>query len=132
MDYSEVLEKARSNMGSKCKACPECNGLACGNTLPGYGSKKPGNVANDNFNAWRKIKLNMDTLVPNTEIDTSIDLFGKTLSFPLVTGPIGAIRKHAEYIDEVCDFNDKCMAACESRGLLHFYSTGLNLSLIHI
>ena len=28
MDYKEVLEKARGNIGPYCKACPVCNGKA--------------------------------------------------------------------------------------------------------
>lgn len=129
MNYSDVLEMARNKIGPKCKVCPVCNGLGCGNTLPGPGCKKPGNVANDNYNAWRQIKLNMDTLVPNTEIDTSAELFGKRLSFPLVTGPIGSIRKQFNPTDDIRDFNDKCMAACEQKGLLHFYSSGLETAV---
>lgn len=129
MNYEEVLEKARESIGPKCKVCPVCNGLGCKNTLPGPGAKPPGNVANDNYNAWRNIKLNMDTLVPNTEIDTSVDFFGRKLSFPLVSGPIGSIQKQYNPTDDIRDFNEKCMAACESRNLLHFYSTGLSLDV---
>lgn len=125
MNYSEVLSKARENIGPKCKVCPECNGLGCGNTLPGPGSKGPGNGANDNYVAWRKIKLNMDTIVANTEIDTSGELFGRKLNMPLVSGPIGSIRLQYNPTDDIRDFNEKCMAACESRGLMHFYSSGL-------
>ena len=125
MNQSEVLENARKNIGPKCKVCPVCDGLGCGNTLPGPGSKGPGNGANDNYKAWRKIKLNMDTIVENTEIDTSTEFFGYKLAFPVVSGPIGSIRKQFNPTDDIRDFNDKCMAACESRGLLHFYSTGL-------
>lgn len=125
MNYTDVLESARKNIGPNCKVCPVCNGLGCGNTLPGPGSKAPGNGANDNYNAWRKIKLNMDTIVPNTEIDTSTELFGRKLSFPLVSGPIGSIRMQFNPTDDIRDFNDQCMAACENMGLLHFYSTGL-------
>jgi len=125
MNYSEVLENARKNIGLNCKVCPECNGLGCGNTLPGPGSKAPGNGANDNYKAWRNIKLNMDTIVANTEIDTSVEIFGRKLAFPLVSGPIGSIRKQFNPTDDVRDFNRKCFEACDSRGLLHFYSTGL-------
>ncbi len=125
MKYSEVLENARKSIGPNCKVCPECNGLGCGNTLPGPGSKAPGNGANDNYKAWRRIKLNMDTIVANTEIETSVEVFGKTLSFPLVSGPIGSIAKQFNPTDDVRDFNEKCMAACEEKGLLHFYSSGL-------
>lgn len=129
MEYSEVLARARENIGPNCKACPVCDGLGCGNTLPGPGAKKPGNVAHDNYNAWRKIKLNMDVIVPNTDIDTSIEFLGRTLAFPLVSGPIGSIGKQFNPTDDVRDFNDKCMAACETRGLLHFYGTGLETAV---
>lgn len=125
MDYSEVLENARRNIGPKCKVCPVCDGRGCGNTLPGPGSKGPGNGANDNYNAWRRIKLNMDVIMPNTAIDTSVEFLGRTLAFPLVTGPIGSIGMQFNPTDDVRDFNDKCMAACETRGLMHFYSTGM-------
>lgn len=71
------------------------------------------------------IKLNMDAIVPNTAIDTSVELFGRRLAFPLVSGPIGSIRMQYNPTDDVRDFNEKCSAACESRGLLHFYSSGI-------
>lgn len=125
MNYSEVLENARKCIGPNCKVCPVCNGIACGNTLPGPGSKAPGNGANDNFNAWKKIKVNMDTIVENTEIDTSVDFFGRKLEFPLFSAPIGSIRLQYNPTDDVKDFNEKCMAACESKGIMHFYSTGI-------
>lgn len=38
MTYEEVLVEARKHIGTTCKACPVCNWLACGNTLPGPGS----------------------------------------------------------------------------------------------
>ena len=59
MDYNEVLRHARERIGPKCKVCPECNGLGCGNTMPGPGSKAPGNGANDNWRAWRRWSLNI-------------------------------------------------------------------------
>jgi len=126
MNYSEVLENAKKTIGPNCHVCPVCNGLACKNTLPGPGSKAPGNGANDNYNAWQKIKLNMDTIVANTPIDTSTTFFGKQMDMPLFTGPIGSIRLQYNPTDDVRDFNEKCMAACETRGLIHFYSTGIN------
>ena len=55
MDYKEVLEKARGNIVPYCKACPVCNGKACGNSMPGPGSKGPGNGAARNYDAWQKV-----------------------------------------------------------------------------
>lgn len=128
MNYSEVLENAKKTIGPNCKVCPVCNGLGCGNTLPGPGSKGPGNGANDNYMAWKKIKVNMDTIVANTEIDTTTDFFGVKLGLPLFSAPIGSIKLQYNPTDDVKDFNEKCIAACESKGIVHFYSTGLELA----
>ena len=45
MDYNEVLQTARTKIGTKCKACPVCNGVACRNTMPGPGAKGVGDTA---------------------------------------------------------------------------------------
>ena len=89
MDYNEVLQRARERIGPKCKVCPECNGLGCGNTMPGPGSKAPGNGANDNWRAWRRWSLNMDTIAPNTPVDTSLALLGRTFSLPEIADAVG-------------------------------------------
>ena len=35
MEYKEILDSARTCIGPYCKACPVCNGKACGNQVPG-------------------------------------------------------------------------------------------------
>ena len=92
MDYKEVLANARKIEGLNCKACPECNGLACGNTMPGPGSKGPGNGANDNWKAWKNIKVNMDVIAPSCAVDMSLNLLGREFKLPIICGPVGSIR----------------------------------------
>lgn len=125
MEYKEVIENAKKNIGPNCKVCPVCNGLGCGNTMPGPGSKAPGNGANDNFNAWKRIKLNMDTIVEKTPISTETEFLGRTYGFPLMTAPIGSIKLQFNPTDDVADFNEKCMAACETLGITHAFGNGL-------
>ena len=125
MEYAEVLEQARRKIGPNCHVCPVCDGRACGNLMPGPGSKAPGNGAYDNYSAWRRIRVNMDTIVSGSETDPSVSLFGRTLSFPLLTAPIGSIQRQFNPQDDVSEFNDSCMAACHSRGILHAYGSGL-------
>lgn len=62
MDYNEVLQTARTKIGTKCKACPVCNGVACRNTMPGPGAKGVGDTAIRNYQKWQEIRVNMDTL----------------------------------------------------------------------
>ena len=73
MNYNEILAAAKDCVGPYCKACPVCNGRACGNSMPGPGCKYPGNVAARNFDKWQEICVNMDTLCPNATPDVSFD-----------------------------------------------------------
>ena len=77
MNYAECLELARGKMGNYCKACPECNGRACKNQMPGPGAKGIGDTAIRNYDKWKEIRVQMDTLVEKRPIDTSLSLFGK-------------------------------------------------------
>lgn len=53
MTYEELLENARPEMGKYCKACPVCNGKACGNQMPGPGAKGVGDTAIRNYENGR-------------------------------------------------------------------------------
>ena len=126
MDYNEVLRRARERIGPKCKVCPECNGLGCGNTMPGPGSKAPGNGANDNWRAWRRWSLNMDTIAPNTPVDTSLALFGRTFSLPVIAAPIGSLRAQFNPGDDIRDYNACAAAAAAQTGIAASFGDGLD------
>ena len=80
MNFSECIEQARTRIGKYCKACLECNGRACRNQIPGPGAKGVGDTAIRNYDKWKEIRLQMDTLVEKRPVDTSLELFGKHLS----------------------------------------------------
>ncbi len=126
MDYSEVLINSRKNIGPNCKVCPECNGLACGNLMPGPGSKAPGNGANDNWRAWRGIKLNMDTIVQDSAVDTGTELLGRQLSMPLISAPVGSLKAQYNPTDDIRDFNICCAEAAERCGIASSFGDGLD------
>lgn len=130
MEYKDVLLKAKETIGPNCKVCPECNGLGCGNTMPGPGSKAPGNGANDNWKAWRAIKLNMDVIAPNCPVDTSTELWGRTLSLPLFSAPVGSIAWQYNPDDDVRDFNEQVMAASEKCGTIGAFADGIEASVL--
>lgn len=94
MDYNEILAAARELVGPYCKACPVCNGKACGNMMPGPGSKVPGNTAARNYDKWQDIFVNMDTLCPVCDPDTGFELFGKKFAAPIFIAPLGAVNMH--------------------------------------
>ena len=123
MTYPEVLENARKTI-SNCKVCPVCNGLACGNTMPGPGSKAPGNGAHDNWRAWQDIRINMDVFCADVPVSTETELFGAQLSLPLLTGPIGALTQYSP-TDVTIPFNDGVMEACAAFGAVNTFGDGV-------
>lgn len=126
MNYNNVLENAKSYIGNYCKVCVECNGKACRNQIPGPGAKGVGDTAIRNYDKWKEIRINMDTLTENKPIDTSIDLFGKKFKYPFFAGPVGAVNLH--YGDKYNDmsYNNILVSACANSGILAFTGDGTN------
>ena len=126
MTYQEVLENARAVLSKNCKACPVCNGKACGNHIPGPGAKGVGDTAIRNYEKWQDIRVNMDTIHPYVTPDTSLNLFGKTFRYPFFAGPVGAVTVH--YSDKYDDmaYNNILVKACADNGIAAFTGDGLN------
>lgn len=126
MNFSECIEQARSRIGKYCKACPECNGRACRNQIPGPGAKGVGDTAIRNYDKWKEIRLQMDTLVEKRPVDTSLELFGKHFAYPFFAGPVGAVNLH--YGDALNDisYNDILVSACAAHGIAAFTGDGTN------
>lgn len=130
MNYAECLELARGKMGNYCKACPECNGRACKNQMPGPGAKGIGDTAIRNYDKWKEIRVQMDTLVEKRPIDTSLSLFGKNFQYPFFAGPVGAVNMH--YGDSLNDvsYNDILVSSCAEFGIAAFTGDGMDRNVM--
>ena len=126
MTYAEVLAAARTCSGPYCKACPVCNGKACGNAVPGPGAKGSGTVAMRNYDAWQKIFLNMDTICDNAPVDTSYEFFGEKYALPVFAGPVGAVKLHYGEKFTDLEYNDILVPACAEAGIAAFTGDGVN------
>lgn len=126
MTYEEMRKNAATCSGPYCKACPECNGRACGRQMPGPGSKGIGDTAIRNYEMWKKLRVNMDTIAVNCEPDTSFDFFGRKLRLPVLAGPVGAVKLHyGEKYDDI-QYNDILVSACRESGILAMTGDGTN------
>ena len=126
MTYNEVLAAARTEVGPYCKACPVCNGRACGNAMPGPGCKHPGPTASRNYDKWQEICVNMDTLCPNADPDISFELFGHRFAAPIFAAPLGALPLH--YGDKYKDqqYNAILIKAAAEYGLMALTGDGVD------
>lgn len=130
MNYAECLELARGKMGNYCKVCPECNGRVCKNQMPGPGAKGIGDTAIRNYDKWKEIRVQMDTLVEKRPIDTSLSLFGKNFQYPFFAGPVGAVNMH--YGDSLNDvsYNDILVSSCAEFGIAAFTGDGMDSNVM--
>ena len=126
MTYQEGLANARTCSGPYCKACPVCNGRACGSQMPGPGSKGIGDTAMRNYDAWKRIRVNLDTIALNCNPDTSFDFFGHEMKYPIFAGPVGAVNLHyGDKLDDVA-YNNILVSACADAGIAAFTGDGTN------
>lgn len=111
---------------NKCRLCPECNGRACGNLIPGPGAKGIGDTAIRNYDKWKEIRLNMDTLTEKKEISIEFELFGRTFAAPVFAGPVGAVNMHygSKYND--LEYNNILVPACKEGGIAAFTGDGMD------
>jgi len=130
MNYSECIEQARERIGNYCKACPECNGKACRNQMPGPGSKGIGDTAIRNYDKWKDIRLQMDTIAENKPVDTRLELFGKTFQYPFFAGPVGAVQLHYGDCQTDVTYNDILVSACAEYGIAAFTGDGVDSNVM--
>ncbi len=126
MTYADVLVNAQSCMGKWCKACNICNGKACGNQIPGPGSKGIGDTAFRNYSKWQEIRVNMDTLTENKPVDTNFEIFGRQFKYPFFAAPVGAVNTH--YSDKYNDltYNNVLVSSCAKEGIAAFTGDGVD------
>lgn len=126
MVYEEVLANARTCVGEICKACPICNGKACGARIPGPGAKGTGTVAIQNYEAWQRLCVNMDTICENKPVDLSFEIFGQSFKAPVFAAPIGAMKLHYGDKYDDLEYNDILVSACAGTGIAAFTGDGTN------
>lgn len=130
MNYQEILENARTCMGSYCKACSVCNGKACTSQMPGPGAKGTGTVAIRNYEKWQDICVNMDTICENGKADTSFEIFGRTYKAPIFAAPIGAMKLHYGDKYDDLEYNNILVPACADAGIAAFTGDGVNAAVM--
>lgn len=129
MQYAELAAKARGTMGA-CKACPVCNGKACGNTIPGPGAKGTGTVAIRNYAAWQDVLVQMNTIHEAQTPDTHFDFFGHSLQLPVMIAPVGDVERHYGDRYTMIEYNRTILRAAHDMGTLAWTGDGLNGSIM--
>lgn len=126
MTQKEVLEQARTCLGKYCKGCQVCNGRGCRNQIPGPGAKGIGDTAIRNYDKWKEIRVQMDTLCENRPQIPAVSCFGRSFAYPFFAGPVGAVNLHYGEKYDDASYNDILVSACAKAGIAAFTGDGTN------
>lgn len=124
MNYQEVLENAKKVLRPKCRVCAECNGLACKGEIPGVGGIGNGSGFTECRTYLKNIKIHMDAVHEDYEIDPSISLFGKTFKYPFFIAPIGGMPfNYTGYLSEE-EYSEITVQGARESGIFAFTGDG--------
>ena len=125
MNYQEVLNQAKQNIGPYCKVCPECNGIACRGMIPGPGGKGSGLGFIRSYQDLKKIRLQMDTIYAPKSVSTQTTLFGKAVELPVFAAPIGAVGLHYSDLYDDLTYSGALLKGCRAAGTVAFTGDGV-------
>lgn len=130
MNYRELADAARGNIGPFCHACPTCDGRGCKGTIPGPGAKGTGTVAMRNYDAWQQVLVNMDCVHPTFTASTAATVLGRDLSLPVMIGPVGDVQRHYGEKYDTVTYNECALRAAAAEGTLALTGDGLNAEIM--
>ncbi len=127
MPYAHIQNALKGETDMlKCRQCRVCDGVACRGEIPGVGGIGTGSSFTANVQAMQKVKLNLDVIADNAEMDTSCTLFGIDLSMPVFAAPIAGIRNNygADMDDDA--YTAAMLDACQTLGIRGFTGDGID------
>lgn len=135
VELKEVKQLAKERMKGTCRVCPVCNGKVCAGEVPGMGGSGTGMGFINNIEALSRVKILMRTIHEAKNPTLEADLFGQTLSMPIIVAPItgseinfGGYLSEEAYVHTVVEGAHKVgtLAMTGDSGKPEYYQYGLN------
>lgn len=126
MNMQEIRKTAREKMQGYCRVCKVCDGVACAGEVPGMGGTGTGSSFKANIKALADVKLNLRTLHDAKDPDISLDLFGKTLSMPILAAPITGSQYNMGGAVPEEDFVQMVLSGSKEVGTIGMFGDGGN------
>jgi len=119
-----INASAREKFKKICYVCKNCDGYECASGVPGMGGTGSGESFRRNADALKKFKV-ITTLIHDDIVpDTSSEIFGNKISFPVMAAPItGSVTNMSGAIEEL-DYNIAVVRGCKNSGTIAFVGDG--------
>ena len=126
MNMKQIRDDAREKMKPHCRVCPICDGRVCAGEVPGMGGMGTGESFMENVRALAAWKLNLRTLHDAAPFDTTLDLFGLTLTSPVMAAPLAGLAAHFEKKLSEPEIVEALLSGCQAGGSLAWTGDGVN------
>jgi 4-hydroxymandelate oxidase len=125
MDLNDVRERARERLKGTCgvyKVCDGdpgrlCMGLKYGD-VPGMGGAGSGMAFHNNFLALERVRLRMRVVGMAFEPDTSLELFGRRLSMPVLGASTSGMRTSLKGVITEQELAEATVLGCKAAGTM--------------
>lgn len=123
-NWNEIYANAKL-LCTKCRCCPECNGVACRGETPGPGGKGSGSSFVRNTDMLKNIFITMDTISENIEINTTSNFFGYPVRLPVYAAPISGIEQNYGAPLDDLTYTEQLVDGCLRAGTIAFTGDGM-------
>ncbi|WP_028575336.1 alpha-hydroxy-acid oxidizing protein [Desulfonatronovibrio hydrogenovorans] len=124
MDFDTVRKKARADLKGYCRVCPACDGRACSGEVPGMGGIGSGSSFRANIESLAAHQFQMSAVHAVKEPDTSLKLWGRHLSIPLMAAPMTGTTYNMGGSLSEADFAERIIEGALEAGSLGFIGDG--------
>lgn len=124
MDWEEVRRTAKERFKGACRVCRVCNGMACAGEMPGMGGVGTGSSFTANVEALAGYKIVLRTLHDVSAPQTQIELFGHTLSSPVLGAPVAGTKLNMNEAIPEPDLAHALIAGCAAAGTVGMIGDG--------
>ena len=115
---------AREKFKKICYVCKSCDGYECASGVPGMGGTGTGDSFRRNADALKQFKVITTLIHEGVVPDTSAEIFGHKISFPVMAAPItGSVTNMNGAIEEL-DYNIAVVKGCKNSGTIAFVGDG--------
>ncbi|MDP3046440.1 MAG: alpha-hydroxy-acid oxidizing protein [Chloroflexota bacterium] len=129
MNLTEVRAEAKRRFAGVCRVCRECNGVACAGEFPGIGGVGSGASFVNNYRSLAALRLKMRVVHSAAEPDTSVTLFGRLLTMPVLAAPVAGASMNFRDVLTEDELASSLIEGARQAGTLGMTGDGPNAAL---
>ncbi len=132
LSWEDIKKRAIERFNGTCFVCKECDGIQCRGQLPGMGGIGTGASFINNLRALKSYNIITSYIHNVVEPDLKTELFGETLSMPILAAPITGTKTNMGGGMSEEEYARAVVMGCIQAGTIAFLGDGATPSKYRI